>query len=323
MQRINHWAASKRLRVVFALGVTAITIGVFWYYLATHVSLIDQLVHTPPLTVIMLLVLFTLWFGSLALILRACLRMCNTDLPAEENLMLNAYSTFLNYLLPGQGGLALRGLYLKARHKLPIRQYVFVTLIYFVIYAAVAMLLLIGGVGAWWQTIIGVTVVTAGAYVGARFYAKRSKLSRRGLDLSLENLAYLALATTLQAILQFAIFWLELNSVSPGLSVGQVMSYTGAANFALFVNVTPGAVGIRESFLIFSQKLHHVTNAAIVGANVLDRATYIVFLAIIFGIVVAARGRAALSLRSIRGLGQLPSAVAEPAQAPVPASKTS
>jgi len=256
----------------------------------------------------------------MALILQACLRICNLEIPAGENLILNAYSTFLNYFLPGQGGPVLRGLYLKGRYELPFSRYLLATLCYYVVYAGVSMLLLIGGVRAWWQTLIGVMVVSVAAYFGARHYARTHHLNRRGLHLSLENVAYLVFATGLQAICQMAIYWVELNSVDPGLKIGQVMSYTGAANFALFVSITPAAVGIREAFLIFSEKLHHITNAAIVGANVLDRAIYIVFLALVFLVLLLARGKSIFSFKKgVKIPGDLTGNPAHPAR---PFSKT-
>lgn len=288
----------KRLRQVLALSITLITVALFYYYLSTHGSLLHQLITTSPVTVVALLVLFGFWFGSLCLILHACLLICNIDLPAGENLLINAYSTFLNYFLPGQGGPVLRGLYLKARYKLPFRRYVFSTLVYYAFYAVVSVLLLIGGVRSWWQTLIGVIVVSAGAYFGGRLYARKHHFSSHGLHFNIDTLSYLLFATCLQAICQVAIYWVELSSISSGFTIGQVMSYAGAASFSIFVSITPGAVGIRESFLLFSQNLHHITSSVIVGANVLDRSTYILFLAIIFVVLLVIRGRSILSFKN-------------------------
>jgi uncharacterized membrane protein YbhN (UPF0104 family) len=297
LQQTKQLIKHKKVRLGLGLGITVATVGLFGLYLVRHGSVWHQIATTSPKTIATLLVLFALWFGAMVLILQACLRICNQAIGMGENLVLNAYSTFLNYLLPGQGGLVLRGLYLKGRHGLPLRRFVFVTIIYYIFYAIVSMVLLVGGIKAWWQTLIGVLVVSLGAYLGARFYARRNHLGRKGLNLSAENLAYLAFATVFQAICQVAIYWVELSSVSPGLRIGQVMSYTGAANFALFVNITPGAVGVRETFLFFSERLHHITNAAIVAANVLDRSTYILFLAIVFAALLVVRGKAIFSIK--------------------------
>jgi uncharacterized membrane protein YbhN (UPF0104 family) len=299
---------NKRLQLIAGVLITVVTIGLFGFYLAAHGSVVHQLTTTSPRTIILLLILFAFWFGSMVLILQATLRICNLDIPSGENLMLNAYSTFLNYFVPGQSGPILRGLYLKGRYELPFRRYLFSTLMYYVVYAGVSMLLLIGGVKAWWQTLIGVLLVSLAAYIGARFYARNHNLSRRGLDFGFANLAFLIFATCAQAICQVAIYGVELNSVDPGLRIGQVMSYTGAANFALFVSITPGAVGIRETFLIFSEKLHRVSNAAIVGANVLDRSTYIVFLAVVFIVLLVTRGKSIFKLKNSKGEIYIPAA---------------
>jgi uncharacterized membrane protein YbhN (UPF0104 family) len=296
---------TPKLRTAFGLGITFITIGLFVYYLVTHASLWHQLMTTRPITILTLLVIFGFWFASMALILVAILRICNIEIPLRNNLLINAYSTFINYFLPGQGGPVLRGLYLKGRYKLPFSHYIFATLTYYVFYAGVAMLLLLGAIDSWWDTLFGVVVVSVLAFAGSRYYARKHRLNGRGLNFSLPNLAFLLFATCVQAICQVAIYWVELNSVAPGFKIDQVMSYTGAANFALFVNLTPGAVGIRETFLLFSQKIHHFTNAAIVGSNILDRSVYIIFLAVIFVVLLVARGKSAFPIKGNPAIGYL------------------
>jgi uncharacterized membrane protein YbhN (UPF0104 family) len=65
-----------------------------------------------------------------------------------------------------------------------------------------------------------------------------------------------------------------------------MITYTGAANFALFVALTPGAIGIREAFLLFTRHLHHISSANIVAANIIDRAIFIVVLGVLFGLTL-------------------------------------
>ena len=72
------------------------------------------------------------------------------------------------------------------------------------------------------------------------------------------------------------------------------------ANFALFVSLTPGAIGIREAFLVFSQDLHHIPNDIIVAANVLDRAVYILFLGLLFIIVLLMHAGSKLQLQKVK-----------------------
>jgi len=106
----------------------------------------------------------------------------------------------------------------------------------------------------------------------------------------------LAAATAFQIVVVTSIYYIELKSVAPNTSLHQIIIYSGAANLALFVSLTPGAIGFRESFLVFTQHLHHISNATIVTTNILDRAMYIVLLAILAIGIFVTHTKSALSL---------------------------
>jgi uncharacterized membrane protein YbhN (UPF0104 family) len=59
----------------------------------------------------------------------------------------------------------------------------------------------------------------------------------------------------------------------------------------MFAALTPGAIGIREAFLVFTQNLHHISSSTIVAANILDRAIYLVFLGLLFLLVVSTHAK--------------------------------
>jgi uncharacterized membrane protein YbhN (UPF0104 family) len=111
--------------------------------------------------------------------------------------------------------------------------------------------------------------------------AHHGQLKRRLKHLDLRPVGYLAAATLLQAGLVSLIYYFELRSVAPATHYSQAIIYTGAANLALFVSLTPGAIGFRESFLLFSQHLHHINSSSIVAASLIDRSVYILFLVIL------------------------------------------
>jgi uncharacterized membrane protein YbhN (UPF0104 family) len=117
--------------------------------------------------------------------------------------------------------------------------------------------------------------------------------------LNLGNITLIFGATLLQLALQAVIFGIELHNVDPGVSIGQIMSYTGVANLAIFVALTPGAIGIRESFLLFSQNLHHINSSTIVAAHVTDRAIYLLFLGILFVLVISLHAKDKLHVKQI------------------------
>jgi uncharacterized membrane protein YbhN (UPF0104 family) len=278
----------KRLRLGLSLLIVALTIAEFAYYLSRHSYLLHRLGQTPASTVAWLLLLFVIIFGVLGLVLDAGLRICGVTMPPPENLLLNAYSLLVNFFMIGQAGPGVRAIYLKRRYKLPIRRYIFSTLLYYACYAIVSILLVLGGSSLpWWVTVLVVVLTAVACIVVIQLYSHRKKLHANALNLSPSTLGYLLLATVLQAIVQMGIFAVELHSVKAGANLRQIMAYTGVANLALFVGLTPGAIGIRESFLLFSERLHHISSANIVAASVIDRSVYILFLGLLFLIILA------------------------------------
>jgi uncharacterized membrane protein YbhN (UPF0104 family) len=90
--------------------------------------------------------------------------------------------------------------------------------------------------------------------------------------------------TIIQIIIIVIIYSIELNAIDPlaNYSAMQIISYTGSANLSLFVSLTPGAIGFREAFLVISQSLHNIPLTSIVASGIIDRAIYVIFLAILF-----------------------------------------
>ena len=149
----------------------------------------------------------------------------------------------------------------------------------------------------WWQTVLALLIVGAASIIAVQIYSRRSKTNPDSFNLSPANLSYLLLVTVLQAAFQIAIYAVELHSVNSHISLEQSMTYTGAANFALFVALTPGAIGIRESFLLFSRSLHHISSANIVSASIIDRAVFLVFLAILFVVTIIFHTKNKMSIK--------------------------
>lgn len=289
----------KRIKVALAFLILAITIGLFVHYAANNPDILRKLGETNPLLLAALVVLYGVWFFALVLILRVSLRMFDKTMSRQENLLLNAYSSLLNFFGPGQSGPGFRGLYLYKRHKVRIKDYMFATLVYYGFYAIISALFLFVGSRPWWQTAALVVAAGGGSFAVIRWYGKRSKVTN-GPGFNLINFGWLFAATALQLVAQFFIYFIELASVQDGVGVGQALTYTGAANFALFVALTPGAIGIREGFLIFTQNLHHLSNAAIVAANVIDRAAYLLFLGVLFVLVLSLHAKDKLRLRQLK-----------------------
>lgn len=289
----------RKLKLLLAIAILATTVGLFIHYAATHPDVIRKVGDLSPSMLALLLVFYAMWFAAISIVLFISLRMYNKPISKQENLLLNAYSSLVNFFGPGQSGPAFRGLYLKKRHNFSLKHYIFTTLLYYGFYAVLSAFLLCVGSRPWWQTAILMVLAAIASVVIIKWYAKRSSLKDQP-GVNPKNMAFMFGAVILQMIAQVGIFYVELHNVSPGVSFSQVLTYTGAANFALFVSLTPGAIGIREAFLVFSQNLHHISNSAIVAANIIDRAAYLVVLGIMFIAVITLHAKDKLHVRQVR-----------------------
>jgi uncharacterized membrane protein YbhN (UPF0104 family) len=263
----------KRLRPYIAIVILLGTASLFTYFFIRHPEVRHQLAQTSPQVIALLLALYIAGIGALAMITNATVRLCNIKMPGQESLLLTMYSSIINFFGPLQSGPAFRAVYLRKRYQLDLKRYGIATLVYYFFYAGFSCLFLLSTLLKWWLLPLALLGLLL-AWLLPKFEPFKSRLGQ----LDLHNWYYLAFATLLQVSIVGLIYYRELVSVAPGTDFSQAVVYTGAANLALFVSLTPGAIGFRESFLLFSQRLHHINADTIVSANILDRAMYIILL---------------------------------------------
>jgi uncharacterized membrane protein YbhN (UPF0104 family) len=292
----------KHLKTILGPIILAGTIAAFTYYLVKHPQTIDQLKQLPLPVILLLLGLYVVSFGALVLITRGSLRVYHKTMSRQENILFNAYSSLINFFGPGQSGPIFRGAYLKKRHNLGVKQYVYVTLVYYGFFAVISAMFVMIGTRPWWQTALAMAVVAVGSLWFVRRYQKRSHIDTEG-GLNPKTIAWLFGATVLQLGTIAVIYGIELHAIGAQVSVGQVLAYTGVANFALFVALTPGAIGIREGFLVFSQNLHHIDATNIVAASVVDRGVYLLLLGLLFLLVIGLHAKDKLHVNQLTQKG--------------------
>ena len=267
----------NKLRPVLATTVLIVTVVVFMYYLRHHPEALRQLGKIPLPILGLLLGLYGVFLVTLIWIQRATLLLCEVTLGRKESMLLVMYSSIINFFGPLQSGPAFRAAYLKRKHDVKLKKYAVATLFYYAFFAAFSgLFLLTYFIGLW---ALG-GIVLAVSFVP--FVLRHDHLlpSRFQL-LKLEHVGTLAAATLAQVSTVAVIFYVELGSFGQHISTVPALIYTGAANFALFVSLTPGAIGFRESFLLFSQHLHHISSSQIVTASLIDRGVYVLFLGIL------------------------------------------
>lgn len=273
----------KHIRTVIALVVVTLTILAFIYYIRRNPQTLTQLGDISPFIVVLLLGIYALSFLAYVAITRCSLQLFNKTFSRQENLLFNAYSSLINFFGPGQSGPAFRAIYLKKRHNLSIKRYAITGLIYYGFFGVISTAMVFAGSRPWWQTaVVAIAAAAASIFVIRRYKTKLGATAQ----LNARLITWIGIATAAQIIMQILIFAIELRSVGDHAAWGQIITYTGVANLALFVSFTPGGIGIRESFLLFSERLHHIDSTTVVAASIIDRGVYLVFLGILFVLVV-------------------------------------
>lgn len=287
----------KPVVVVLLLAATTV---LFVRYFQTHPESWRTLTSISPWVIAIILVQNVLMTIVLTLINIYGLELIGKKIAWKEMFLLTSYSSVVNFFGPLQSGPSVRGLYLKKVHNVRLRDYTAITLLVLGMFALGSLVFLLIGT---LQPAILVTLLIATTLVGYLFRQQLYRLVARriaSLHITPRLLTILAALTFAELVIIASWYYVELRAVDPTIGIGQVISYSGAANFALFVSITPDAVGIREAFLLFSQNLHHVSTKAIVSANVIDRAAYVLYLIILFIFVLSMHAKERLHIKQLR-----------------------
>jgi uncharacterized membrane protein YbhN (UPF0104 family) len=300
-KRALRLATDKRYRRWIALSVLILTALLVINFFVGHPEYVTRLRSVSPSVIVIIILLNIPSMAALAWAYDAILRLCGKPIGVKENVLLTAYSSIINFFGPLQSGPGVRAAYLKTRHKVRIRDYMFATLIYYAFFAMISAFFLLVGMRPWWQTALAVIGAAGFSVVVIKWFSgRRTSDESSGFRLRPHVLVMLGIAVFLQVAFIAAYYYVELKAVNPSIHVNQVISYSGAANFALFVSLTPDAVGFREAFLIFSQHIHHVSTADIVNANIIDRGAYVIYLGLLFLLTLGVHARDRLHLKQWR-----------------------
>lgn len=291
----------RRVKNALIVAILLLTAAVFVRFFAHHPEYLQELRSISPWWIVAVIALNIPMVVLLVFIYDACLAFCGKRIPWKENFLLTSYSSIVNFFGPLQSGPGVRAAYLKTRHKVRLRDYTLATVLYYGMFASFSGLFLVVGTLPWWGTVLVLAAIGLGSGVFIRWFARRdSRPADSQFHLRADLVVKLAFLAFLQVLLTAITYFVELKAVNPHIGWSQAVSYAGAANFALFVSLTPDAIGFREAFLLFSQHLHHVSTADILSANVIDRVSYALFLCLLFLVVLATHAQDRLKLRGLR-----------------------
>ncbi len=287
MNRLRQVIVNKYIRTIVIVIIIGFTFGVFGYYLVTHPEVGKSVTSLDGLTLVLLTLAYLLTVLANAFVLLVSLRLLGKHVAFSENIALTSYSSVVNFFGPLQSGPGFRAAYLKKRHSVSLKNFFYVTLIFYGFYGLINGLVLGGAIlllasnnlFALLLTTSLLAIVVAGwllkRHISTLKFSPLIRLNNRDFWFIGLGAAGLSVATALA-------YYIELLHVEPSITIGQTIVYTAAANLALFVSLTPGAIGFRESFLLLSQQLHGISSDTIIAASIIDRAFYVIFLLVLF-----------------------------------------
>jgi uncharacterized membrane protein YbhN (UPF0104 family) len=301
LQAVRTRAKQPAFKHSAVIAVLLVTIIAFIRFFAEHPNYIHQLGRVSPWWIVGVVLLNVPMVGLLVLLTATSLALCGERLSWKENFLLTAYSSIVNFFGPLQSGPGVRAVYLKTRHQVRLRDYTLASLLYYGLFAFFSALFLLIGTRPWWQTTLALAAVAGLSYLLIRWFIRKDKKKNDSqFALRPRALSALLIITFLQVLLTTITYFVELKAVNSHITWGQAVSYAGAANFALFVSITPDAIGFRESFLYVSQKLHHVSTANILSANIIDRGAYVIFLVLLFLLVLSMHAKDKLHITGLK-----------------------
>ena len=269
-------------RQVTGLFLIVTTCVILFWYLWSHPIALSGLMNVTPVDLVTINLLYVSSILTLSMNLSEIVRCADKRITAYESLLVTSYSSWANYLVPGQSGPGLRAIYLKAKHGVPISLVMTGTLLYLlwlvaistcmVFYAAFAS----GQRSALFMTVamlVAALVITIMLKVGSAQQIEERFAAR------IRIVVATGFFTLIQLVLIGVIYYVELTAIDSRISIAQTAGYAGIANLSLLVAITPGALGIREAFLAISQDIHNIPVETIAAASAVDRASYLVLLA--------------------------------------------
>lgn len=294
----------SNLKKYLGYVVILITLVAFGLYIKLNPSVIDQLRSTKLITVFVVLFLYSLMTAVLVWVYKVILLLSDMHIANRENVLLTMYTSVVNFFGPLQSGPGFRMVYLKKKHDINIKKYFSANVVYYLFFALVSGVFILSGiVNGWLALLIGViaavvVISSPKLFTGIPIVGNNKYI--QGLDslaAKFRKDLYLLLGlTTLQLLTITTVYYVELRSIDSSVNYLQAVIYAGAANFSLFVSLTPGALGFRESFLFFTQRLHQINSDTIIAASILDRALFVLFLALMMLVILAMHGKKLLRL---------------------------
>jgi len=293
---IDKFKSSRLVKLILSLVIIIITLVLFVNYAFSHPEIFEPLLQINPIVILVLLFGFLVIVCINAFVLHHSIKLINKSIPIKDNLLITAYSSIVNFFGPLQSGPGFRAIYLKSKYGIKLKDFLIGTIIFYVFFGLFNAGVIFLAFSLHYQQSVAF-FATFIFLVVTFIILKIINKNRRFLYVNNMSFWMITLSSVLISLLTSLLYYIELLQTGASISLDQAIVYGSTANMSLFVAVTPGAIGIREGFLILSQQLHGIESSSIIAANVIDRSLYVIFLMIVFVIIIVTKsGKYLISL---------------------------
>jgi uncharacterized protein (TIRG00374 family) len=222
-------------------------------------------------------------------------------------------SSFGNYFLPLTGGAVLRGVYLKRQHGFSYKKFISISYGSYVISIGVSSLLGIFALLILYSSqeifvtsllLVFISMLLVTVFLSSSFANKLmnlvgsttkntviKKVARTLSDIhegwlsivvSKRLMTKLVLLTLANMALRLGFFYLTFNMLGTDVSLSSVFIFNTLITLSMYLTITPGSIGIRETLLLLYSSSLGLPPEAILAASLVDRASLMVSLSSLY-----------------------------------------
>lgn len=282
----------KKIRYIIGL----LSIWIIIWFLSIKPEILKNLQQISWRYSTGLIILSVLIMIMLGLIFKHLISMFGLNLSIREWLGLTSVNTMCNYYLPTQGGLIVRGAYLKRQYNFPFSRYASLVMI--------SQLLMIGVIATFGMffliinidilnentfplfflfgivliiTLLSPQIMLTLAIKSKRFGKIKPFLQQfiKGLEIWRQHRVekmYLSLLMVIVIFLWGFKLYICFMAIGEPVNFGQIMIIQTLINFSLVISITPGNLGIKEGITAFSANLFGISPTTALLASLVDRA---------------------------------------------------
>ncbi len=302
---------NRTISIVITLLVVIIFIGYFFANIREFEALLS--VHPFYLVLIAIGHLVVLFMNGI--FLRLILRSFQKDMSTAESFRASMVTATGNLFLPAGGGSGVQAIFLKKNHSLSYKNFISALsgnyIIVFLINALLGLitltlintahtfeyytiLFMFGGIflTTTYLTIFGLPKKLAEqssnkikeGFFSKTIFTLKDIVNGWNLIISSRKLIVsLTILTLINFLASLLISYASLASVGAHITLVGLSLYTILGAMSLLINLTPGALGIKEVIYIFSSSIIGITTPQIIGAAILDRGVKYIILILGWG----------------------------------------